>query len=162
MPDIQLSEHFYLSEFHKSQTAVRLNIKNIPNQQHINNMKLLCRNVLEPIRAYYNKPIIITSGFRSKELNSRIGGSFNSKHCQGKAADFIIPGFDVEDVFYKIIYLANAGRFKYDQLILEFSEWIHISNLNDPKNNKCRNLIAVKDEKNFTVYNKVMQNNMRY
>jgi len=62
---IQLSKHFTLDEFLKSRTAVRLGINNIPNEEQLENIRLLVENVLEPLRTHYGRPIIITSGFRS-------------------------------------------------------------------------------------------------
>ena len=68
--DIQLSEHFSLSEFTKSITAERLGIDNKPGYEHILAMRNLCREVLEPLRQHYGHPIRITSGYRCEELNS--------------------------------------------------------------------------------------------
>jgi uncharacterized protein YcbK (DUF882 family) len=55
--------------------------------------------VLEPLRITLQKPVIITSGYRSKKLNEAIGGSSTSQHMKGQAADLIVPDMTVEEVF---------------------------------------------------------------
>ncbi|MEL6876349.1 MAG: D-Ala-D-Ala carboxypeptidase family metallohydrolase [Pseudomonadota bacterium] len=126
---MKLSPHFHLSEFTASQTATRLMINNMPGPAEIAAMKLLCEKVLEPVRAQYERPVMISSGYRSAELNRALMGSRSSQHIKGEAADFEIPGVD------------NLGicrwmeqRLNYDQLILEFyrrgqpaSGWVHVS-----------------------------------
>lgn len=126
MQDLQLTENFYLSELVKSQTASRLNLNNTPNDTEIKNLKLLCEKVLQPIRDHFNKPVIITSGFRSKVVNNAVGGSSSSQHCFGQAADFDIPGIPNYDLAVWIKESLN-----YDQLILECyhggnSGWVHV------------------------------------
>ena len=102
---IELSEHFNLSELLKSQTAERKNIKNVPNYTEIENMKVLCQDIGEPIREHVrstinSKAIIhISSGYRSKNLNSAIGGSKYSQHIKGEAIDFVIYNIDLFDLF---------------------------------------------------------------
>lgn len=123
----KLSNNFYLSEFVNSQTASRMNIPNIPDENAISNLKLLCQKVLQPTRDYFGKPVIISSGFRCQKLNQLIGGSKISQHILGEAADFEIygiPNYDVAQWIHK--------NLNYDQLILEFysggnSGWIHSS-----------------------------------
>ena len=85
--DIQLSEHFSLSEFTKSITAERLGIDNKPGYEQVLAMRNLCREVLEPLRQHYGQPIRITSGYRCEELNSAVGGVRRSQHMLGEAAD---------------------------------------------------------------------------
>jgi hypothetical protein len=83
---------------------------------------LLCQNVLEPLRQIVQKPVIITSGYRSKKLNAAIGGSSSSQHTKGQAADFIVIGLTLEEVFDIV-----AGQLPFDQLIQEFGQWVHAS-----------------------------------
>lgn len=125
----QLSEHFHLSEFTKSQTASRRGIDNAPGAWEIGNLRKLCQNVLEPVRAHFGRPVVISSGYRSPALNRAIGGSVKSQHCKGQAADFEIPGVSNVEVARWIHRNLN-----YDQLILEFytpgqpnSGWVHVS-----------------------------------
>lgn len=128
--DMQLSEHFNLKEFTKSETAIRKRIDNTPNTQHANNLKLVCEKILEPVRKHFGKPVRINSGYRGPALNAAVGGSNKSQHCNGEAVDFEIDG------------LANPQLAKwvsencdFDQIILEFydpkegpnSGWVHAS-----------------------------------
>lgn len=126
---MNLSTNFTLAEFTKSQAALRLKIDNTPPQQAIDAMKLLCEKVLEPTRAHFGKPIILSSGYRSPALNKAIGGAPTSQHAVGQAADFEIPGLDN----YEVAKWMEA-KLNYDQLILEMhtpgqpnSGWIHVS-----------------------------------
>ncbi len=125
----QLSKHFHLSEFTKSQTASRRGINNTPNGAQVQALKLLCEKVLEPVREHYGKPVVISSGFRSARLNRAIGGSRTSQHSKGEAADFEIAGVSNVEVCRWM-----EKNLNYDQLILEFytpglpnSGWIHVS-----------------------------------
>jgi zinc D-Ala-D-Ala carboxypeptidase len=120
---MKLSNNFHLEEFIFSQTAQRLGIKNQPNQIHINNMNALCANILQPLRDSIGLPIKITSGYRSPELNKAIGGSQNSQHSNGEAADIVVIGLTPQQVCLKIIEL----NLPFDQLIHEFNSWTHVS-----------------------------------
>ena len=74
---MQLSKNFSLSEMEKSSTGIRLGIKNKAGSGEIKNLTDLCYEVLEPVRAKFDKPIIITSGFRSPELCEAIGSKLS-------------------------------------------------------------------------------------
>ena len=89
--EIQLSEHFKLSEFTRSATATARKIDNTPSQEVISNLKVLCQNVLEPLRAFAQQPIIISSGYRCPQLNVKVGGVYSSQHTLGEACDIRIP-----------------------------------------------------------------------
>ena len=128
---MMLSSNFSLKELTQSQTALRNGIDNEPNNAQIYNLKLLCGEILQPLRDYYEAPIKITSGFRSAELCEKIGSSSNSQHCanSGAACDFEIPNYDNKEVASHI-----KNTFELDQLILEYydnsdinSGWIHCS-----------------------------------
>jgi zinc D-Ala-D-Ala carboxypeptidase len=122
---VKLSENFYLNEFTNSQTASRLGILNTPNQSQIAKLKALCDNVLQPLRNHVGRPIIITSGYRSPELNRAIKGSQNSQHSHGEAADFTVQGMAPIVTCRLIIKL----KLPYDQLIHEvfLTSWVHVS-----------------------------------
>jgi len=126
---MQLSKHFTLEEFEKSQTATRKGITNKAGAGEIKNLGDLCYEVLEPVRAKFDKPVTITSGYRSPELSEAIGSKATSQHCLGEAADFEIAGISNLQV---ALWIQNNCNF--DQLILEFwkegepnSGWIHCS-----------------------------------
>ena len=89
--DIQLSEHFKLSEFTRSATATARKIDNTPSQEVISNLKVLCQNVLEPLRAFAQQPVVISSGYRCPQLNIKVGGVYSSQHTLGEACDIRLP-----------------------------------------------------------------------
>ena len=126
---MQLSKHFTLEEFEKSQTATRKGITNKAGSGEIKSLGDLCYEVLEPVRVKFDKPVTITSGYRSPELSEAIGSKATSQHCLGEAADFEITGVSNLEV---ALWIQNHCDF--DQLILEFwkdgepnSGWIHVS-----------------------------------
>ncbi len=89
---MRLSKHFTLEEFEKSQTATRKGISNKAGSGEINSLTDVCYNILEPVRAKFEKPVIITSGYRSPELCEAIGSKKTSQHAKGQAVDFEIGG----------------------------------------------------------------------
>lgn len=149
---MQLSKSFTLAEMTFSDTASRRNIDNTPNADQIKNLKLLCENVLQKIRDFYGKPVVVTSGFRSKKLNTALGGSSpTSQHMgnNGAAADFHVIGVSNQQV-YNDIKTGKIPGLIYDQMIDEFNyQWVHISY--KEINNRKQNLRAVK-QNGKTVY----------
>ena len=131
-----LSKNFTLQEFTKSVSAIRNGIDNSPNAEHIRNIQLLVKYVLQPLREGLNKPIRITSGYRSEALNKAIKGSKKSQHCKGQAADlqFKVDGvMNNKMIWDKVIELGLP----FDQMINEFNySWIHIS-YNEEHNRKA-------------------------
>jgi len=126
---MNLSKSFTLNELTKSQEATRLGIDNIPNEEHIQNLKILCEKILQPIRDFYGMPVSVSSGYRSVALCEAIGSSSKSQHTKGQAADFEIFGVANKDVAEFIV-----KNLEYDQCILEFwnendpnSGWVHCS-----------------------------------
>ena len=125
---MQLSKHFKLEEFEKSMTATRKGISNKAGSGEIKNLTDLCYGVLEKVRSKFEKPIKISSGFRSPELCEAIGSKPTSQHTKGEAADFEIAGVSNLQV---ALWIQNNCDF--DQLILEYwtgeanSGWIHCS-----------------------------------
>ena len=111
---MQLSKHFKLSEFTKSQIAARNGLKNLPGAGEVKNLENVCYEILEPVRAKFDeKPVLITSGFRSLAVNRILGSSDSSQHCKGQAVDFEIAG--VANI--KVAYWIQANCY-FDQLIL--------------------------------------------
>ena len=146
---MRLSKNFTLSEITKSNTATRLNIKNAPSQEHLNNMQVLIRDLIQPMRDALG-PIRVSSGYRSPALNRAIGGSNKSQHCKGQAVD--IQFFKKGEMCNKEIYdwVIKEG-IEFDQMINEFDfAWIHIS-LKDKENRK-QILEAYKDTDGDTAY----------
>ena len=100
--DEQLSKHFTLWEMMRSGTAVRLNIKNVPDEQEKEALRQLCQHVLEPLRCRYGA-IIITSGYRCLRLNRAVGGVPTSQHMRGEAADIFIPNLGIGRKYFDFI-----------------------------------------------------------
>jgi hypothetical protein len=122
---MKLSAHFDLCEFTRSESAKREGVSNNPTPEHLENIKTLCEKVLEPIRAKFG-PINISSGYRSADLNHFIGGSLNSDHCKGRAADIDMDGHGGE-VTNKMIFDFIKDNLEIDQLINEFNySWVHV------------------------------------
>jgi zinc D-Ala-D-Ala carboxypeptidase len=125
---MQLSRNFSLLELTKSDTAIRKGIDNNPNADQIEKLKLLCENILQPVRDHFGR-VKVTSGFRSVDLCLAIGSSSNSQHAKAEAADFECVGVDNAELADWI-----KDNLPYDQLIVEFytpgepnSGWIHCS-----------------------------------
>lgn len=123
---MKLTDHFTLAELTFSQTAARENIDNRPNAEQVENLRLLCINVLEPIRVDLGKPITVSSGYRSPRLNKAVCGAPTSQHLNGQAADIVSFAVPVKALFKRIIRLGLP----YDQIIYEgtrTSAWVHVS-----------------------------------
>lgn len=124
---MKLSPHFTLDELLKSQTALRKGIFNTPSEAHIEALRLVCLNILEPVRTQYGIPYSPSSGYRSPELCIAIGSSISSQHAKGEAVDFEVPSISNLEVAGWIV-----GNLDFDQLILEHYQggntgWIHCS-----------------------------------
>lgn len=136
---MKLSPHLTLAEMIRSESAKRLRISNQPLPEHLDNMKVLAKNVFEPIRKHFGMPIYISSGYRSDKLNKAIKGSKTSQHCKGQAMDIDMDGSGLisnANVFYFI-----KDNLDFDQLIWEFGDnynpdWVHVSYVSPDKNRK--------------------------
>jgi hypothetical protein len=146
---MNLSQNFTLQELVESPTATRQNIKEqfTPSDAVVSNLKKLSINVLEPIHEKLGE-VRVSSGYRCKRLNKLIGGAINSQHVEGKAVDFTIKGLTVQQLFDQIISL----NIVFDQIILEFDRWIHISY---SSKNRIEKLKAIKNSSGKTQYIKV-------
>ena len=143
----RLSKHVSYKEGVHSITALRLGLKNDPTDAHLENMKLICEKVFEPLRTHVGGPIKINSFYRGPELNKAIGGSAKSQHCHGQA-------IDIDDTYG---HASNAAMFDwiranldYDQMIWEFGtdenpDWVHVSYV-DPGSNRNRCLKAYRED----------------
>jgi hypothetical protein len=125
----QLTKNFSLAEMVKSETALRHGMENKPGPDELNNLLQLCANVLQPVRDHYQKGVKVNSGYRSPDVNAKVGGSRTSDHTRGMAADIEIPGVPNADLASYI-----RDNLQFTQLILEFytpgvpdSGWVHVS-----------------------------------
>tara|TARA_B110000259_G_C14000631_1_gene396113 strand:- start:792 stop:1250 length:459 start_codon:yes stop_codon:yes gene_type:complete len=123
---VKLSENFSLLELTKSDTAIRKDIDNTPDDVVTANLQALVTNVLQVVRDKFGS-VKVTSGYRSPLLNSSIGGSKTSQHCFGFAADFEVGGVDNKELAVWV-----RDNLEFTQLILEFytegdanSGWVH-------------------------------------
>jgi zinc D-Ala-D-Ala carboxypeptidase len=112
---MNLTQNFTLHEMTKSETALRFNMANDPTNTEIENLRILCENVLQKVRNYYGMGVKVNSGFRHPLVNAKVNGSTTSDHCKGFAADIEIPGIANADLAQWI-----ADNCEFRQLILEF------------------------------------------
>jgi len=156
---MKLSKNFSLAELTKSQTAERMGMDNNPSEGEVENLRLLCERVLQPVRDHFNKVVTISSGYRNEILSKKIGSSSKSQHCKGMAADFEIfsvPNNEVSDWIKE--------NLMFDQLILEYytpgepnSGWIHCSYNPEVNANRKEYLMAIKNqETGKTEYKPIM------
>lgn len=140
MPSQMLSPNFSLAEMLVSQTATRLGFDEQfnPTDQVVENLRLLCVHVLQPLRDHLGYPLKVNSGYRCRSVNTHIGGARNSQHISGHAAD-IIDTYNGNGQLLRTIFHLGIP---YDQVIDEFGlAWIHISyNHNDNRFHKLRAL----------------------
>jgi hypothetical protein len=129
-PDVQLSPHFRLSELLVSNTAKSKGLDNDPSPEVLANLKALCENVLEPLRAKLG-PIKINSGYRSDPVNKAVGGSTTSAHSYGLAADLHPP-----KGCKAMMQATLASGVALDQVIYERT-WVHVGYLH-PKSKSQR------------------------
>ena len=128
---MNLTPHFSLEELVNSDTATRLGIDNTPTVEVIDNLTFLA-NELEYVRTILGHPMLVSSGFRCYALNDHLGSNRTSSHTKGLAVDFICPSFGNPRSVCDAIIAANVN---YDQLILEFGRWVHLSfHPEDPRN----------------------------
>ena len=148
---MKLTANFSLEELTKSETALRFDLDNEPNDEQLANLVALCECVLQPVRDHFGKGVKVNSGLRTPEVNAKVGGSKTSDHCKGMAADIEIPGVANAELAKWI-----TDNLEFRQVILEFytpgipdSGWVHVSyNAGD---NKKQVLTATK-QNGKTVY----------
>jgi zinc D-Ala-D-Ala carboxypeptidase len=151
---MNLSDNLSLAEATRSATALRKGIANKPTQQHLLNLKEVALHIFQPCREHFGKPLRVTSGYRSEELNKAIGGSSKSQHSKGEALDMqSTKGYTNKELFMFI-----KDHLNFDQLIGEFPDnvgeyaWVHCSYKKE--GNRGEVLIAYKDDNNKTKYTK--------
>jgi zinc D-Ala-D-Ala carboxypeptidase len=126
---MQLSPNFTLEELTRSDAASRNGWDNTPNEAEIENLKRLAELLQAVKTALGGKPVMINSGFRSKQVNDSVGSKDSSQHRIGCAADIRVPGMTPRQVVEACI----AASVPFDQIILEFDSWTHISVPNTPE-----------------------------
>ena len=130
----RISKHISYKEAVGSNYAKKSGIKNKPNEEQVENMKLLAEEVFEPLREWVDAPIKVNSMFRSLELNTALKGSLKSSHLNGEAMDITSMGGKSNlEMFHWI-----KDNLEFDQLIWEFGKepkWLHVS-YNAVKNRK--------------------------
>jgi zinc D-Ala-D-Ala carboxypeptidase len=120
---MRLTRNFSLAQLIYSETAERERIDNAPGPEVVDNQRLLAQG-LELVQYLTKLPLEISSGYRCPELNRRVGGAKTSQHTQGQAADFTCAEFGPP---VEIIKAIRASDIEFDQCILEYAKWVHIS-----------------------------------
>ena len=137
----RISKHISYKEAVGSNYAKQKGIKNKPNEEQVENMKLLAEEVFEPLREWVDAPIKVNSMFRSLELNTALKGSKTSSHLKGEAMDITSMGGKSNlEMFHYI-----KDNLCFDQLIWEFGKepkWLHVSFNKD--NNRQQVLVTKK------------------
>ena len=124
-----MTPHFTLDELTASETAERNGWDNTPNEQELANLQRLAEFLEDVKEALGGKPIMVSSGYRGKQVNDAVGSKDSSQHRVGCAVDFRVPGLTPDQVVRAII----ASGLPYDQVIREFDRWTHVSVPNTPE-----------------------------
>jgi zinc D-Ala-D-Ala carboxypeptidase len=143
----KISAHISYQEATKSRTAIKNGIDNTPDENVLEKMKLVAEKVFEPLREEMCVPIGISSFFRSKALNKKIGGSSTSSHVKGEAIDIDADMFGL--ITNKNIFDYIKDNLEFDQLIWEYGtdkepNWVHVSYREG--NNRNQILVAYKEK----------------
>ena len=125
---MNLTANFTLEELTRSDAAARNGWDNTPNEAEIENLKRLAMLLQQVKTAVGGKAVMINSGFRNKQVNDSVGSKDTSQHRIGCAADLRIPGMTPRQVVEACI----TANVPFDQIILEFDSWTHISVPNTP------------------------------
>lgn len=149
----QITKNFTLEEFFaNSATAKAKKIDNTPNEEQKANIIRLVKEVLQPIRDVYGKPIIVSAGYRCPKLNTAVGGVKNSQHLYGMAADIVSKG-DTEkgnkELWDVIMKLAKENKIDCRQIIWEYGHknigpsWIHLATNGKPYDYRKNQLVYI-------------------
>ena len=128
----QLTKNFCLAELTSSETARICHIDNTPSEEVCLKLKSLCENVLQPLREAWGGAIVVTSGYRCKALNKKVGGASNSDHLYGCAADIksLAGGREKNKMLFDLAVkmMSDKKLVGVKQIIDEHGyRWIHIS-----------------------------------
>lgn len=137
------SKYFKLEELLKSDKALAAQIENLPSWEDVENLRDLAILVLDPIRYAWGQPLVITSGYRSTELNTAVGGVPTSAHMEGCAVDITLCSWStrkISELYNLIASMVDDGAIDIDQVIYyRKKRIIHISN-----DLPCRKQLIVK------------------
>ncbi len=155
---MKISANLTLKEVSKSLTATRRGIDNEPKGEHLTSLINLANNVFQPIREHFGKPIFVSSGYRSPELNKAIGGSKTSQHCKGEAIDIDNDAREYPsnaDIFWYVY-----DHLDFDQMIWEFGDhnnpaWVHVSYKSEGNR---KQVLKASKSKGRTVYTNFQDN----
>jgi hypothetical protein len=126
---MRLTQNFSLEQLIYSETAARERIDNTPGPEIVDNLRLLAQG-LERVQQLTDYPLEISSGYRCPELNRRVGGAKTSQHTHGQAADFTCAEYGPP---VEIIKAIRDSEIEFDQCILEYAKWVHISFSKTPR-----------------------------
>jgi zinc D-Ala-D-Ala carboxypeptidase len=125
---MNLSAHFTVAELTASNKAAQLGIDNTPPPELVPRL-VLCAEMLERIRSTLGVPIIVTSAYRCRPLNTAVGGVTSSDHTQGHAADFVAPGYgsayDIAKLIAPLVSVLGVGQLIYENT--KTASWVHVS-----------------------------------
>lgn len=116
-------KYFTLAEFEVSEWAARRGLSFSVPAWLRGNVVALVAQVLDPLRADLGRPVVVLSGYRPPWLNKAVGGSLRSEHMEARAADIVVPGVPPLEVCRRVVALGLP----FNQLILEFGSWCHVS-----------------------------------
>jgi len=123
-------KYFTINEMIKSDTAEKYHIDNTPTEEIKSNIRSFIETVLDPIRESYGSPIYINSGYRSPELNKKVGGAEKSGHLFGYCCDMRVKDSNIDAFGQWLKKYLEERNIKYDELIFEKNgqaKWIHFS-----------------------------------
>ena len=146
---MQLSKNFSLAEMTKSQTAIRMGMSNNPSEGEVENLRLLCERVLQPVRDHFNHTVTISSGYRNELLSRKIGSSSTSQHCarekQRTSRSLVHLTMRSVTGSKRTSCLTNLSL-EYWEPGEPNSGWVHVSYKKEINSNRKEYLMAIKTD----------------
>jgi len=130
---MKLSKYFDSRELIFSKTAEENGIDNMPDAKTLETLKYTASQ-LDKVRELLGKPVNVSSGYRCLQVNRRLGSKDTSQHLKGEAVDFKCELFGNPRAVFEAIKKSNI---QFDQLIVEFNSWVHISFVKDGGRREC-------------------------
>lgn len=152
---MNLGKYFSLAEVERSDHAKRLGISNRLPIQYYDNVQIMVDNLLDPLRTFYGKPILISSWYRSAELNRAIGGAIGSHHMIAAAVDIDLDA--VSPTENAKIFNIIKDNFQFHTLIWEFGtnenpSWVHVSYLKNDLPKKVLRAYSINGKTKYEPY----------